>query len=77
MAVDESAEASFLRDVRWLFRIEDRDAMAYSFDLWDFEDVLANAADILERIEDGTMPCDITWNPEDVARLRQWIAEYG
>lgn len=64
---------SFAKDIKPLFREEDRDAMDYIFDLWSYDDVSQNAALILERIEDGTMPCDKEWPPEQIELLRCWI----
>ena len=64
---------SFAQDIKPLFREEDRDAMSYIFDLWDYNDVSANADSILERIEDGSMPCDEEWPEERIALLRRWI----
>ncbi len=63
----------FAQDIKPLFREEDRDAMSYIFDLWDYNDVSANADSILERIEDGSMPCDEEWPEERIALLRRWI----
>ena len=63
----------FAQDIKPLFREEDRDAMSYIFDLWDYNDVSANADIILERIEDGSMPCDEEWPEERIALLRRWI----
>ncbi|MCL6647566.1 MAG: hypothetical protein K6U89_04465 [Chloroflexi bacterium] len=64
---------SFTRDIRPLFRQEDIDAMAYAFDLADYEEVKAHAEAIYARVADGSMPCDAAWPPEQVALLRQWI----
>ncbi|QBD76653.1 hypothetical protein EPA93_11825 [Ktedonosporobacter rubrisoli] len=64
---------SFERDIKPLFREDDRDAMDYVFDLWKYEDVRANAQNILERIEDGSMPCDEEWPEERLELLRRWI----
>lgn len=66
---------SFAEDVKPMFREEDRASMDFAFDLWSYDDVKANAALILERIEDGTMPCDETWSADKIAILRTWIAE--
>jgi hypothetical protein len=66
---------SFAADVRPLFREEDRASMDFAFDLWSYDDVKANATLILERVEDGTMPCDKTWSDDKVQVLRSWIAE--
>ena len=64
----------FAADVRPLFRESDREAMDFAFDLWDYDDVKTNAALILERIEDGTMPCDEIWDEARIQTLRDWIA---
>lgn len=65
---------SFAADIKPLFREEDRQSMDFAFDLWSFEDVRANAGNILQRIEDGTMPCDEAWEDEKIQKLRDWIA---
>jgi len=65
---------SFATDIQPLFREEDREAMAFAFDLWSYDDVTSNAALILERIEDGTMPCDLEWTAEQIGVLQSWIA---
>ena len=72
MATDTSAP-SYARDIQPLFRESDRDAMEFAFDLWDYQDVRTYAQDILERLEDGTMPCDDEWPEEQIARFRSWI----
>jgi len=64
---------SFERDIRPLFREDDRQAMEFAFDLHSYEDVRENAAGILERLEDGSMPCDGEWPDERVARFRTWM----
>ena len=63
----------FAADIQPLFREEDRDAMDFVFDLWSYDDVKSNAELILERIEDGTMPCDVTWDDASIQTLRDWI----
>lgn len=67
-------EMSFAEDVKPLFREEDRSSMDFAFDLWSYDDVKANADLILERVEDGTMPCDETWREEKLQVFRSWIA---
>jgi hypothetical protein len=64
----------FERDVKGLFREGDRDFMLYVFDLWSYQDVKGEAANILERLEDGTMPCDYAWPEERIQVFRDWIA---
>ena len=64
---------SFARDIRPMFRELDRESMDFAFDLWDYQDVRAYAQDILERLEEGSMPCDGEWPEEQIARFRQWV----
>jgi hypothetical protein len=45
------------------------------FDLSKYEDVCARAADIYERLSDGSMPSDGAWPAEQIARLKQWMDE--
>ena len=66
---------SFESDIKPLFRELDRDDMAFVFDLWSYDDVKENAAGILERLEDGTMPCDGPWDEARLRTLRDWIAD--
>jgi hypothetical protein len=65
----------FASDIRPLFRDKDIDGMLAWFDLADYETVRDNAAGILERVMDGSMPCDGPWPAERIAQLQQWIDE--
>ncbi len=69
-----SGTPGFVRDIQPLFRESDRDAMDYVFDLWDYQDVRTHAESILERLVDGTMPCDEEWPAEQIDLFRSWIA---
>ena len=73
MSAGNGSRPSFAADIRPLFREDDREAMEFAFDLFEYEDVRENAAAILERLEDGSMPCDGEWPEEQVARFRAWI----
>ena len=64
---------TFAQAIRPLFRESDRDAMEAWFDLWSWDDVRDNAADILERLEDGSMPCDDPWDEERISLFRGWL----
>jgi hypothetical protein len=64
---------SFARDIQPLFRENDREEMQFAFDLWDYDDVRAHAQEILNRIEDGSMPCDEEWPEEQMMRFRAWM----
>lgn len=64
---------SFARDIKSLFRDTDRSSMDFVFDLWDYQDVKDNAQNILERLSDGTMPCDEEWPQERIDLFQHWI----
>jgi hypothetical protein len=63
----------FERDVKPLFRESDRRSMIDSFDLWSYDDVRENADAILDRVSEGSMPCDAPWPPEQVDVLQRWV----
>jgi CDGSH-type Zn-finger protein/truncated hemoglobin YjbI len=62
----------FAADIKPLFRDRDRQSMTFAFDLWSCDDVRAHAADIIDRLEQGTMPCDGAWPAERVAVFKRW-----
>ena len=64
---------SFQSDIKPLFRADDRNAMTWAFDLWSYEDVKTNAADIADRLRDGSMPCDGAWPDEQIERFEGWV----
>jgi hypothetical protein len=66
---------SFATDVKPLFREKDRDSMESHFDLWSYDDVSSAADRILDKLEDGTMPCDGAWPQDQVDLFRRWVAE--
>jgi hypothetical protein len=68
-----SHEISFEADIKPLFRQKDRDSMRRAFDLWSLSDVQTHAAAIVERVKDGSMPCDGAWSPEQVALFEDWV----
>jgi hypothetical protein len=63
---------SFQRDIKPLFREGDRRSMSFTFDLWCYDDVSSRAAGILQRLEDGSMPCDAAWPPQQIEVFRLW-----
>jgi hypothetical protein len=73
-APDEAV--SFGSHIRPLFRERDRQSMTFAFDLWSSRDVRAHAADILERLANGSMPCDGAWAEDKIQVFRRW-AESG
>jgi CDGSH-type Zn-finger protein/truncated hemoglobin YjbI len=64
---------SFARHIKPLFRQRDRRSMQFAFDLWSCENVRAHAAAILERLRNGTMPCDGAWPTERTNVFARWI----
>jgi CDGSH-type Zn-finger protein/truncated hemoglobin YjbI/ferredoxin len=70
----EGDELSFERHVRQLFRERDRRSMRFAFDLWAYDDVRQHAPEIVERVRNGTMPCDGAWPEAWVETLGRWIA---
>ena len=70
-STDESV--SFEQNIKPLFREGDRQSMKWAFDLWSYDDVARNSDAILERLRDGTMPCDGAWPDEQIAVFEGWI----
>ncbi len=64
---------SFERDIKPLFREGDRQSMKWAFDLWSYDDVAGNSSAIVERLRDGTMPCDGAWPEDQIAVFQAWI----
>jgi CDGSH-type Zn-finger protein/truncated hemoglobin YjbI len=64
---------SFAAHVKPLFREHDRKSMTFAFDLWSQADVQAHASGILERLVNGTMPCDGAWPQDKIEVFRRWI----
>jgi CDGSH-type Zn-finger protein len=74
IAVPElDGRVSFDEHIKGLFRSKDRASMQFAFDLWSYADVSANAAEILDRVSNGSMPCDSGWPPDRVETFRRWI----
>ncbi|TML83547.1 MAG: hypothetical protein E6G08_19710 [Actinobacteria bacterium] len=65
--------ATFEQDIKPLFRERDRESMKPVFDLWSHDEVVENADAILERLRNGTMPCDGAWPDEQVAIFERWV----
>ena len=64
---------SFEEQIKPLFREGDRQAMTWAFDLWSYEDVSRNSDAILQRLRNGTMPCDGAWPNEQVTVFQAWV----
>jgi hypothetical protein len=65
---------SFEQDIKPLFREGDRSSMSFAFDLWSHADVSENADAILERLRDGSMPCDTVWPKERIDTFERWVS---
>jgi CDGSH-type Zn-finger protein/truncated hemoglobin YjbI len=63
---------SFEAHIKPLFRDRDRQSMSFAFDLWSADDVRAHAHDILQRLRDGSMPCDAAWPAGQIAVFERW-----
>ncbi|MFE3254299.1 ferritin-like domain-containing protein [Nocardia sp. NPDC059229] len=62
----------FAAHIKPLFRDKDQRSMSFVFDLWSLDDVTKHAAEILDRLAAGTMPCDGAWSAEKVDVFRRW-----
>ena len=67
------APVGFAAHIKQLFRESDRKSMMFAFDLWAYADVKANASGVLERVSNGSMPCDGAWPAEQVDVFRRWV----
>jgi hypothetical protein len=67
------SDLSFERDILPLFRAEDVEEMSWAFDLSSYEEVKEHAAEIRERLTDGTMPCDGPWAESEVDKFGTWV----
>jgi len=74
MSPADDSPVSFAQHIKPLFRASDRQSMSFAFDLWNVDDVRSNADAILERLQDGSMPCDDAWPQEQVEIFGRWIA---
>ncbi|MGV9386869.1 MFS transporter [Nonomuraea sp. NPDC003707] len=64
---------SFEAHIKQLFRPQDRRSMSFAFDLWSCEDVSHHAEAILDRLREGTMPCDGAWPQERIEFFARWV----
>jgi len=64
---------SFAKHIQPLFREGDRGSMRFAFDLWSYDDVSTHADAILDRLQDGSMPCDGAWPQEQVDVFARWF----
>ena len=69
----QDSTPSFARDIKPLFRTRDRLTMRWAFDLGNYHSVSTHAQAILDRVSNGTMPCDGKWPEEHIAQFREWV----
>lgn len=70
-AADE--QPHYAQHIKPLFRPRDRESMKWAFDLWSYQDVVKQANGILQRLQQGSMPCDRAWPQEKVAVFQRWV----
>jgi hypothetical protein len=70
---DGNETVSYEQDIKPLFRPEDQESMAWAFDLSSYGDVKEHASAILERLREGSMPCDGEWPDEHIDQFQRWI----
>ena len=63
----------FEQHIQSMFRHRDRQSMKFAFDLWSYDDVKANAHAILERLANGSMPCDGAWPQAQIDAFARWV----
>lgn len=71
---DQGEKVTFTAHIKSLFRRRDRESMRFALDLWSYTDVAKHGDRILERLRDGSMPCDGAWPEERVDVFQRWIA---
>jgi CDGSH-type Zn-finger protein/truncated hemoglobin YjbI len=68
-------QVGFGDHIKPLFREMDRKSMSFAFDLWSHADVARHADAILDRLRQGSMPCDGAWPAEHIDLFARWITE--
>ena len=66
---------SYANDIKPLFTELDRQHMDFMFDLWSYDDVKANAADIYDAVANQRMPLppEEPWSKESISLFRAWM----
>jgi CDGSH-type Zn-finger protein/truncated hemoglobin YjbI len=70
-ATDEAL--SFRDHIKPLFRTVDRNSMLFALDLWKYDDVRTYSGAILDRLRQGSMPCDGAWADDRIDVFARWI----
>ncbi len=68
-----SQNKPFCSGMHWHVDFHDRQSMKFAFDLWSYADVKQHAGAILERLRNGSMPCDGAWSQERVDVFQRWV----
>lgn len=73
----QNRPVSFELHIQILFTADQRSCMQGYLDLWDYNDVRANASTILARLSDHSMPADNSnpWPNEWITLFERWITE--
>jgi hypothetical protein len=64
---------SFEKHIKPLFRERDRQSMKFAFDLGALDHIKQHADAILERLRNGSMPCDGAWPQEKIDAFQRWV----
>ena len=69
---------SYAKDIKPLFTEIDRQHMDFMFDLWSYDDVKANASDILDAVSNKRMPPlrpqgEGPWSDAKITLFREWV----
>jgi hypothetical protein len=73
MSSGNAGAVSYATDIKALFREKDQESMQSAFDLWNYDDVSANADAILAAVKAGKMPCDGAWPVDKVQAFQSWV----
>lgn len=66
-------EITFYRDIKPLFKNDDRNCMKKLFDLYKYNDVCNNAEGIYNVLKSGEMPPGRKWSTTNVEKFKKWI----
>lgn len=67
------SELSYATDIKALFTPIDREHMNFMFDLWSYEDVKLNAADIHDAVSNHRMPPETPWPQNQIDTFKAWM----
>ena len=69
---------SYANEIKPLFTEIDRQHMDFMFDLWSYDDVKANADEILDAVSNKRMPPskpqgEGPWSDANITLFREWV----